>query len=140
VSRRLAREKALQMLFQIDVGRNSLEMAKLTLDESGLSGADREFAWQLVEGALRYQEELDGYIQRYAVKWDLERLAKVDKNVMRLALFEIKYRPDIPAHVSINEAIELVKIFGSDDSSRFINGILDSIYNEPAFLEGKQQS
>lgn len=137
MSRRLAREKAFQMLFQMDVGRNSLEMARLTLDEANLSAADASFVLQLVEGTLRYQKDFDGLIKKYSADWDLERIANVDKNVMRLALYEMKYVSDVPPNVAINEAIELVKSYGTEESGKFVNGILDSIQKEPEFLQSQ---
>jgi N utilization substance protein B len=133
VGRRLAREKALQMLFQINVGHNSMEIAKMTLEEADLSSKDKYFAIQLVEGTLKYQDEFDQYIKKIILQWDLERLANVDKNVIRMALYEMKYLSDIPVSVSINEAIELVKVFGTEDSGKFVNGVLDSIRKEPGF-------
>ena len=130
MSRHLAREKALQMLFQMDIGQNSWEMAKMTLDEAELSEPNRNFAMMLVEGTRNNLTELDFFIQRYTEQWDIERLANVDKNVIRLALFEIKFLPDIPTNVSINEAIELAKTFSSDEAAKFVNGILDAICHE----------
>lgn len=136
--RHLAREKALQMLFQIDVGHNSLETARKTLDEADSSTVDKEFAWQLVEGTFKNIDQIDGYIKRFSSQWDLDRLANVDKNAMRLAIYEMKYLTDIPGSVSINEAIELVKIFGNEESGKFVNGILDSIYQELGLREGSK--
>ncbi|MGI6712999.1 MAG: transcription antitermination factor NusB [Bacillota bacterium] len=133
MGRRLAREKALQMLFQINVGHNSMEIAKMTLEEADLSSKDKYFAIQLVEGTLKHQDEFDQYIKKFILQWDLERLANVDKNVIRMALYEMKYLSDIPVSVSINEAIELVKVFGTEDSGKFVNGVLDSIRKEPGF-------
>ncbi|MGI6066537.1 MAG: transcription antitermination factor NusB [Bacillota bacterium] len=138
MSRRLAREKAFQMLFQIDVGRNSLEIAKQTLQEAGLSPANESFALKLVEGTCDNIKEFDSLIKKYSAQWDIERLASVDKNVIRMALFEIKYLPDVPSNVAINEAIELVKVYGSEDSGKFVNGILDSIQRDPQFMEGRK--
>ena len=139
MSRRLAREKAFQMLFQIDVGRNSLDIAKHTLQEADLAPADESFALKLVEGTCKNIKEFDSLIKKYSSQWDIERLASVDKNVMRMALFEMKYLPDVPSNVAINEAIELVKVFGSEDSGKFVNGILDSIQKDSQFLEGQDK-
>jgi N utilization substance protein B len=138
VSRRLAREKALQMLFQMDVGHNSLEIAKNTLEDAEMSPQDKKFTLNLVEGTRNCLGELDTYIKKYASQWDLERLANVDKNIIRLALYEMKYLEDIPSSVSINEAIELAKTFGSEDSGKFVNGVLDSIKKEPGFLSSQE--
>ncbi|ATW28334.1 transcription antitermination factor NusB [Candidatus Formimonas warabiya] len=124
------------MLFQMDVGQNSLEMAKLTLEETTLSPLDKSFALQLVEGTRNALGELDAYIKKHSAEWDIERLANVDKNVIRMALYEMKYLADIPFSVSINEAIELAKSFGSEDSGKFVNGILDNIQKETDFSAG----
>ncbi|MEL7564228.1 MAG: transcription antitermination factor NusB [Dehalobacterium sp.] len=134
MSRRLAREKALQMLFQMDVGRNSLETARLTLEDTEMSPPDKSFTLNLVEGTRNCLGELDTYINKYAAEWDVERMANVDKNLIRMALYEIKYLSDIPLNVSINEAIELAKIFGSEESAKFVNGVLDSIQKDAEFI------
>jgi len=136
VSRRLAREKALQMLFQMDVGHNSLEIAKRTMEEADMSPQDKKFTLNLVEGTRNCLGELDYYIKKYAADWDIDRLANVEKNLLRMALYEMKYLDDIPPSVSINEAIELAKVFGGEDSGKFVNGILDSIKKEPGFIGG----
>lgn len=136
MSRRLAREKALQMLFQMDVGHNSLEIAKRTMEEADMSPQDKKFTLNLVEGTRNCLGELDYYIKKYAADWDIDRLANVEKNLLRMALYEMKYLDDIPPSVSINEAIELAKVFGGEDSGKFVNGILDSIKKEPGFIGG----
>lgn len=135
MSRRLAREKALQMLFQMDVGHNSFEMAKKTLEEEDMSPQDKSFTLSLVEGTRDCLGELDNYINKHAEEWDVERMANVDKNLIRMALYEIKYLPDIPTSVSINEAIELAKIFSSDESAKFVNGVLDNIQKDVEFAQ-----
>ncbi len=130
MTRRKARETALQMLFQLDVGQNQWPAAAGTLRHAGLETANATFAQGLVEGALSHLEEVDALINRYAKGWQVERLANVDKTILRLAVYELKYEPQTPAQVAINEAIELAKIFGSDESAAFINGILDTFYNQ----------
>ncbi len=137
MSRRLAREKALQMLFQMDVGDNSLEMAKLTLEEAEISPQNKSFVLKLVEGTRNCLEELDTYINQYAKEWDVERMANVDKNILRMALYEMKYLDDIPLNVSMNEAIDLAKKFGSEDSGKFVNGILDKIQKESDLIKSE---
>jgi len=134
VSRRLAREKALQMLFQMDVGHNSLEIARLTLEDTEMSPLDKSFTLNLVEGTRNCLGELDRYINKYASEWDVDRMANVDKNLIRMALYEIKYLSDIPLNVSMNEAIELAKIFGSEESAKFVNGVLDNIQKDAEFI------
>ncbi len=87
----------------------------------------RDFALPLVEGVLRHQVETDERITRYTENYELGRLAVVDRNILRLAIYEMLHRPDIPPVVSINEAIEIAKRFGTEESSRFVNGILDRV-------------
>lgn len=85
----------------------------------------RQFADALIQGVLEHQPELDRKIQEYAVHWDLNRMSGVDRNILRLALYEMLHRPDIPPVVSINEAIEIAKAFSSLEGGKFVNGILD---------------
>lgn len=87
----------------------------------------REFAQPLIEGMIAHLPEIDEQIRRYCENFDLRRISPVDRNVMRLAIYEMLYRDDIPPVVSINEAIELAKMFGGADSGRFVNGILDRV-------------
>ena len=125
MGRRQARETALQVLFQIDVGKNEPDFAiKNTAEEFGAGPQELEFARQLVMGTLEHIDEIDQMISRVSKEWQLNRMANVDRNIMRLALYEMKFRQDIPSSVSINEAVELAKIFGSTDSGKFVNGIL----------------
>ncbi|SHK06800.1 transcription antitermination factor NusB [Desulforamulus aeronauticus] len=125
MGRRQARETALQILFQIDVGKNEPNFAiKNTAEEFGAGPQELEFARQLVIGTLEHIEEIDQMISRVSKEWQLNRMANVDRNIMRLALYEMKFRQDIPSSVSINEAVELAKIFSSSDSAKFVNGIL----------------
>ena len=135
MSRRLARER-LCKCFQIDVGRNSWEIAKMTVEDTNMSSQDKEFSLKLAEGTRNCLKKLDAYIKKYASEWDLDRLANVDKNILRMAIYEMKYLEDIPTSVSINEAIELAKTFGSEESASLSNGILDSIKNDSMFVLG----
>ena len=129
--RRSARESALKALFQIDVG-------KLPLDEAltnvrGVDSHDQEvtdFAESLVRGALAERDLLDEIISRYASGWALDRMANVDRNLLRLALYEIVFLEDIPPSVSINEAVDLGKIYSTAESGRFINGILGNFIRQ----------
>ncbi len=128
MSRRLAREVAFKVLFTIDVGSNDPDFAlESAFGEEDLSRKNRDYVTQVVRGALNNQEEIDGLIRKYLHGWELERLSGVVRNLLRLALFEIKYREDIPSKVSINETLELAKTYHGMDSAKFINGILDKI-------------
>lgn len=127
-SRRLAREVALRVLFQVDVGKANPQAAlERSLKEVQLSPAQAAFARQLVEGTLAHLQEIDRLIARFAIDWTLERMANVDRNVMRMALYEILYLKEIPPGVSINEAVELAKKYGDTESGKFVNGILGNV-------------
>jgi len=131
LQRRLAREKAMQTLFQIDVGGHPPEQALLFITENQeLTEAGKEFASRLVSGAIENLITIDRLIDKYSGEWDLQRLANVDRNVLRLAIYEMLLEKDIPFSVSINEAIELAKTFGGDESGPFVNGMLDNIRKE----------
>ncbi|CCO08918.1 transcription antitermination factor NusB [Desulforamulus hydrothermalis] len=125
MGRRQARETALQALFQIDVGKIEPDFAiHNTAREFGSGPEELAFAQQLVKGTLEHMQEIDELISQVSKDWQLNRMANVDRNIIRLALYEMKFRDDIPASVSVNEAVELAKIFGGADSGRFVNGIL----------------
>ena len=90
----------------------------------------REFAEPLIRGALEHREESDVFIRKYCKNWDLPRIAAVDRNILRLAIYEMLHREDIPPVVSINEVVDIAKRFSTEDSGRFVNGILDSVKKE----------
>ena len=125
----LAREIAMKMLFAASLGGE--ESMNDILEQSGqadtLSGKEKTFLENLVAGVRDHQEELDGIIGRYSQGWALNRLAKVDLTILRMAVYEIKYMPEVPVGATINEAVELSKQFCEDKSSGFINGILGSV-------------
>ena len=131
MSRRRARELALQVLFQVDVGRAKPENALVyTLNECRATGETAAFVRTLVEGTLSHQQQIDDYLIRYATDWDLPRMSNVDRNILRLSLFEMLFDPATPVNVAIDEALELAKIFSHKESPRFINGILGHIAKE----------
>lgn len=132
MGRRQAREKALQAMFQIDVGKSDPELALSYADGVELTNGDSDFARSLVFGALEHIEALDGVISRLSKDWQIDRMPNVDRNIMRLALFEMLHTQGIPPGASINEAVELAKKYGGDDSGKFINGILGKIAENPA--------
>ena len=126
--RRKARSIALQALYEIDsVQHDPEETLKHLQEEADLSEENFSFARELVEGVLRYKDKLDAQIQRYAPAWPIEQIAFIDRNILRLAIFEILIDNKIPVKVAINEAVELAKNFGSDSSSKFINGVLGAV-------------
>lgn len=138
--RRKSRELALQALFALDL--NKLGLNKLDLNETGslpamdefleqygedLSEPTRLFFLTLVDGVLENREKIDTLLDQWAKNWKIFRMPAVDRNIMRIAVFEMLNLPDIPASVSINEAVEIGKKFGTRDSGPFINGVLDRI-------------
>lgn len=137
MSRRLAREAVLKALFAVDLGRIPVQgVLQNVLAELDLSERDRAFAEQLATGTLANKEASDRIIANQAIGWAVERMATIDRNILRLALYEIYHRDDIPDSVSVNEAVELAKRYGEDDSGKFINGILGEIVrNRPVQKE-----
>ena len=154
--RREARERAVQFLFQYDLNPpddldqaldqfwtsqravviaedkgdarwgEQAEPPPVTTDEAAL----RLFADPLIRGTLEHRGDLDSQIKKYAKNWSLHRMAVVDRNVLRLAIYEMLHREDIPPVVSINEAVDIAKKFSTEDSGKFVNGILDKIKSE----------
>ncbi len=127
-NRRKLREAALQILYLLEYNsttiRNAFRDQKALLPEAV---DDQEYLRLLVEGVAARRDEIDATIRMYSTNWRLERMAVVDRNILRLATFELAHVPDVPRKVCINEAIEVAKRFGGDDSPSFINGILDRI-------------
>ena len=127
-TRRFARELAMQALFSMDM---SCAFSAESLADYRKSFPPKKhvtpFFKRLTEGVLEHRSDLDTVIERYSSNWKVHRMACVDRNVLRLAVFELLYCDDIPAKVSINEAIDIAKKYGASESGSFINGILDSI-------------
>ncbi len=154
--RREARERAVQFLFQHDLNPpEKLEQAldqfwesqraAVIAEEKGAATwgqtsepdpptpdevAMRDFADPLIRGTLEQRDAVDEIIKKHAKNWDLHRMAAVDRNVLRLAIYEMTYREDIPPVVSINEAVDIAKKFSTEDSGKFVNGILDKVKSE----------
>lgn len=127
-SRRRSREMAVQVLYQVDMAQSDIsEALRVFCDHFEAPESIRDFAIELANGAHGHQEEIDSLIKQFSEHWRLERMPIVDRNILRLAIFEFLYRPDIPTKVSINEAVDLGKRYGSSESGAFINGILDRI-------------
>lgn len=126
--RRRARAVALQAMYEIDTTRHEVEevLGRL-LAEENLSGDNTAFVRQMVKQVVEHQEEIDGNIQRFAPTWPVEQLLAIDRNILRLAISEILFDNRVIIKVAINEAVELAKKFGSENSSKFVNGVLGSI-------------
>ena len=128
--RREAREIALQTLYEWDTTHHDVEaVLRRHGEERRLTPRVMEFARELVHGVLAHQDELDAAIAEAAPERPLPQMARVDKNILRLAIYEIVLNNAVPAKVAINEAVELAKLFGSDTSSRFVNGVLGTIFS-----------
>lgn len=136
MSRRRARELALQALFQIDVGKSEPETAIFQAFSREMEGdwspkqlleKDADYARLLVQGSWEFREESDGLIAQYAKDWSVDRMVAVDRAILRLSIYEILHQPDVPQRVVADEAVELAKSFSTADSSKFINGILGSV-------------
>jgi N utilization substance protein B len=124
-----ARRLALQTLFESDFHGPQVD-SKATWERgvhrAGLSERAAAFAWELVDGVMAHRGELDSEIERFAPEWPVAQLAPIDRNILRIALFELRHQPDTPAAAVIDEAVELAKDFGSEASPKFVNGVLAS--------------
>ena len=127
-ARRRARALALQALYEVDsVGHDVEGVLSRLLDETRLSEENSAFVRELVIGVLQNKEKIDLDIQSFAPAWPVEQISVVDRNILRLAIFEILLDNKVPVKVAINEAVELAKMFGSDNSPKFVNGVLGAI-------------
>lgn len=123
-----ARSLALQVLYEVDIANHpAAEVYKLRLEEFPLTDDLAEFARQIIFGILPLTHELDQLIAKYAPDWPLDQIAAIDRNILRMALWEFSFQGETPIKVAINEAVELAKHYGSDSAPRFINGVLGSL-------------
>lgn len=124
--RRRGRELALQMLYQHELAGNNVETIVTSFEElQQAPAATREFAAALARGTIDRRDEIDTRLAEQADNWRLDRMAAVDRNILRLAMYELLFAPDTPPAVVIDEAVEIAKRFGSERSSQFVNGVLD---------------
>lgn len=132
MSRRKARECAFKVLFQVDqVDTDPQDAFKYVLEETELAEKDQGFSWDLIDGTLKHQKDIDERIASYARDWTLNRMPTVDRNIMRLAAFEILFMPQAQPVVAIDEAVEIAKVYGDENSPSFINAVLDRLLGEP---------
>ncbi len=133
-NRHLARTIAMQSLYEWDFRKGNPakleDIAKHNLEEFAPSFDDHGFIVQLVRGVVEHQEQIDDIITRFAPEWPLEQITTVDRNILRIGIYELKYNTEIPPKVAINEAIELAKSFGGESSGKFVNGVLGAIYKK----------
>jgi len=126
--RRKARVVALQVLFEVDLsGHDAGEALAWRLEEVSLPREGVDFADELVRGVLTNRDKIDSMIQNRAPAWPVSQIAVIDRNILRLAIFEILINNKVPVKAAINEAVELAKSFGSDNSPKFINGVLGTV-------------
>ncbi len=148
MKRRVAREIALQSLYQIEMNEVSPREAVANAvheaenDNEGQLDVDAEkippqYIHELVEGTQTYKATIDEWLAEYLKGWQMDRLSKVDREVLRLAVYEMVYRDDVPPKVVVNEAIELAKHFGTEESGKFVNGVLGKMIKELDTLKGK---
>ncbi len=137
-SRTRARSLALQALYEIDIANHPpAEVLERRLEENQLSDDLANFVRQIVFGVLPLIHELDHIIARYAPEWPLEQIAVIDRNILRLACWELAAQGETPVKVAINEAVELAKVYGSDSAPRFVNGVLGSLAEHQHEIEGQ---
>ena len=126
--RRQSREAALKLLYALDITREDVkEVLRTRWAEAMMSDAIRDFTTTLVTGVIQHWHEIDAFIQECSTNWSLERIGLVERNILRFAIYELCFLPDIPPNVTINEAVEVAKKYGTEEAPAFINGILDRI-------------
>lgn len=133
-NRHLSRTLAMQTLYEWDFNgaqeKKLDQQLKHNIAEFAPNFDDQNFAQTLVEGVLKNQKEIDALISKYATEWPIEQITIVDRNILRIGIYELKFTDDIPSKVAINEAIEVAKTYGGESSGKFVNGVLGAIYKE----------
>ena len=131
-----ARSLALQVLYEVDIANHPpADIFKMRLEESPLTEDLADFARQIIFGTLPLTNTFDHLIARYAPEWPLEQIAAIDRNILRMALWEFAVSGQTPLKVAINEAVELAKLYGSDSAPRFVNGVLGSLADHQAEIQ-----
>ena len=132
-TRRRGREAALQLLYAVEISQANVEEVLASSWAHALTAArTREFTGALLRGVVASRDEIDALIREWSANWSLERIGLVERNILRFAIYELMFMPEIPPNVTINEAIEVAKRYGAEDAPSFINGILDRIKNQVA--------
>jgi transcription antitermination protein NusB len=137
-SRRLSRQLALQMLFQCEFQDQNPSWQEKFWTSQSVSPEVQTFTSKLFLGVTTNQPEIDGIIRDFAIDWSLQRMPVVDRNILRCSIYELLWEPDIPAMVTINEAVELAKLFADDEARRFVNGLLDHVLRAEPKLAHKR--
>lgn len=141
MKRRRAREYALQILFQVELTGSPFndQVLKDFWEENNEDGEVKDFTAQIVRSTLNHVGEIDEIIKKAAEHWSVERMAVIDRNILRAATYELAYRKDIPSSVIMNEAIEIAKKYSTEESASFINGILDRIAQSLSIPAGNKK-
>ncbi len=135
-TRRRARRVTLETLYEYDLAGHPVgEVLQRRLQDNPMDNAGVEFASQLVTGVISYLSEIDKLIARYAPEWPLDQMAVIDRNILRVAIYEFLILGETPVKVAINEAVELAKLYASDSAPRFINGVLGSLADQTPIIK-----
>lgn len=135
-TRRRARRVTLETLYEYDIAGHLVgEVLQRRLQDNPMDNAGVEFASQLVTGVISYLSEIDKLIARYAPEWPLDQMAVIDRNILRIAIYEFLVSGETPVKVAINEAVELAKLYASDSAPRFINGVLGSLADQTPIIK-----
>ncbi len=128
MGRRAARETAMKLLYQLEVQKEDREQqVEAVLDEENFSDSDKEYIREVIDGVFSNLDYIDKLIEKHSKGWKINRISKVDLSILRLSIYEISFRNDIPFNVSINEAVELAKKYSNEDAGAFVNGILGKV-------------
>lgn len=142
MNRHLARTLAMQTLYEWDF-RSEEDVKKLLEDNlkaTNHDSSDSTFVTMLIDGVIEHRDEIDELITKAAPEWPLDQISVIDKSILRLAAYELLYSQDVPPKVAIDEAVELGKTFGGDNTSRFVNGVLGSLYRQSDRYQKEEQS
>lgn len=139
-TRRRARRVTLETLYEFDIaGHDPAEVLAQRLEASPMESAGAEFAGRLLHGVIAYLDKMDRLIARFAPEWPLDQMAVIDRNILRIAIYEFLVTDETPVKVAINEAVELAKVYGSDSAPRFINGVLGTLADQLEELRREMQ-
>ncbi len=132
MNRHLARTLAMQTLYEWDFRSqvSPFDLLKANLEATDNANEDTTFVTQLIDGVIKHKDEIDALISKSAPEWPLSQISVIDKSILRVAAFELLYAHDVPPKVAIDEAVELGKTFGGDNTSRFVNGVLGTLYRQ----------
>jgi transcription antitermination protein NusB len=145
-NRHLGRIVAMQTLYEYDFRGNEgdgidvQDVLKRNLNEFSTSIEDTNFVYDIVDGVMANQDQIDGIIGPAAPEWPVEQIAKIDKIILRIGIYELMIKRDVPPKVAINEAVELAKAFGGENSSKFVNGVLGTVYRSSEFYEPEEDN